>query len=251
MLGSKTPQYAVLPLRDIVVFPHMIVPLFVGREKSVAALEKVMHDDKQILLVTQKSPTDDDPKAEDLYSVGTVGTILQLLKLPDGTVKVLVEGGERVRINSFDENGDFIQAGATPLVDNTPSNEELEALARAVMTQFEQYVKLNKKIPPEVIVSVNQIEEPVKMADTVASHLTLKIEQKQELLETATVVERLERIYGFMEGEIGVLQVEKRIRNRVKRQMEKTQREYYLNGRLLFVITLIGFYPCRGTSVHV
>ena len=232
MLGSKTPQYAVLPLRDIVVFPHMIVPLFVGREKSVAALEKVMHDDKQILLVTQKSPTDDDPKAEDLYSVGTVGTILQLLKLPDGTVKVLVEGGERVRINSFDENGDFIQAGATPLVDNTPSNEELEALARAVMTQFEQYVKLNKKIPPEVIVSVNQIEEPVKMADTVASHLTLKIEQKQELLETATVVERLERIYGFMEGEIGVLQVEKRIRNRVKRQMEKTQREYYLNEQM-------------------
>jgi len=232
MLGSKTPQYAVLPLRDIVVFPHMIVPLFVGREKSVAALEKVMHDDKQILLVTQKSPTDDDPKAEDLYTVGTVGTILQLLKLPDGTVKVLVEGGERVRINSFDENGDFIQAGATPLVDNTPSNEELEALARAVMTQFEQYVKLNKKIPPEVIVSVNQIEEPVKMADTVASHLTLKIEQKQELLETATVVERLERIYGFMEGEIGVLQVEKRIRNRVKRQMEKTQREYYLNEQM-------------------
>lgn len=231
-LDSKSPQYAVLPLRDIVVFPHMVVPLFVGREKSVAALEKVMHDDKQILLVTQKTPSDDDPKAKDLYTVGTVGTILQLLKLPDGTVKVLVEGGARVRIDSFDENGDFIQATATPLEDSSPENEELEALARAVMTQFEQYVKLNKKIPPEVIVSVNQIEEPVKMADTVASHLTLKIEQKQELLELATVVERLERIYGFMEGEIGVLQVEKRIRGRVKRQMEKTQREYYLNEQM-------------------
>jgi len=232
MLGSKGSHYAVLPLRDIVVFPHMIVPLFVGREKSVQALENVMHEDKQILLVTQKTPGEDDPVAKDLYSVGTVGTILQLLKLPDGTVKVLVEGGERVKITKFDEEGDFIKADTAPIADKAPVNDEMEALARAVMTQFEQYVKLNKKIPPEVIVSVNQIEEPAKMADTVAAHLALKIEQKQELLETPSLADRLERIYGFMEGEIGVLQVEKRIRNRVKRQMEKTQREYYLNEQM-------------------
>lgn len=231
--ASKGNTYAVLPLRDIVVFPHMIVPLFVGREKSVQALEHVMHEDKQILLVTQKSPTDDDPGPASLFTVGTVGTILQLLKLPDGTVKVLVEGGARVTISSFNEGKGYLEAEATPIHDATPvSDEELEALARAVMTQFEQYVKLNKKIPPEVIVSVNQIEEPSKMADTIASHLALKIEQKQELLEIATTMERLERIFGFMEGEIGVLQVEKRIRNRVKRQMEKTQREYYLNEQM-------------------
>ncbi len=234
MLGSKptTPVYPVLPLRDIVVFPHMIVPLFVGREKSVQALEHVMHDDKQILLVTQKSPSEDDPTAEDLYEYGTIGTILQLLKLPDGTVKVLVEGGQRVRITEYIQDKQYIEAKTEDILDTTPISEELEALARAVMTQFEQYVKLNKKIPPEVIVSVNQIEEPHKMADTIASHLVLKISEKQELLEVPTVAERLERIYGFMEGEIGVLQVEKRIRNRVKRQMEKTQREYYLNEQM-------------------
>lgn len=233
MLGSPSPEkYAVLPLRDIVVFPHMIVPLFVGREKSVQALEHVMHDNKKILLVTQKSPSEDDPGPKDLYSVGTVGTILQLLKLPDGTVKVLVEGGERVNIDKCTENDDYIEAEVSVIEDDTPVNEELEALSRAVMTQFEQYVKLNKKIPPEVIVSVNQIEEPSKMADTIASHLALKIDQKQELLEVPTAAERLERIYGFMEGEIGVLQVEMRVRNRVKRQMEKTQREYYLNEQM-------------------
>ena len=233
MLGSKSsPVYPVLPLRDIVVFPHMIVPLFVGRDKSVQALEHVMHDDKQILLVTQKSPSEDDPTAEDLYEYGTIGTILQLLKLPDGTVKVLVEGGQRVRITEYIQDKQYIEAKTEDILDTTPVSEELEALARAVMTQFEQYVKLNKKIPPEVIVSVNQIEEPHKMADTIASHLVLKISEKQELLEVPTVAERLERIYGFMEGEIGVLQVEKRIRNRVKRQMEKTQREYYLNEQM-------------------
>ncbi|MEZ5813625.1 MAG: endopeptidase La [Alphaproteobacteria bacterium] len=235
MLGSSKPSaqsYAVLPLRDIVVFPHMIVPLFVGRDKSVQALEHVMHENKQILLLTQKSPSDDDPAADQLYDIGTIGTILQLLKLPDGTVKVLVEGGERVKVSKFLDNKDFLEAQTEGIVDTTVMSDELEALARAVTSQFEQYVKLNKKIPPEVIVSVNQIEEPVKMADTIASHLALKIEQKQELLEVPGLQERLERIYGFMEGEIGVLQVEKRVRSRVKRQMEKTQREYYLNEQM-------------------
>ncbi len=229
---SRIRSYAVLPLRDIVVFPHMIVPLFVGRDKSVQALENVINADKKILLVTQKSPSEDDPTANDLYEVGTIGTILQLLKLPDGTVKVLVEGGERVHINKFTEENDFIEATVTEIADTSPQNEELEALARAVMSQFEQYVKLNKKIPPEVIVSVNQISDSSKMADTIASHLTLKIEEKQEILEMGPAAERLEKLYSLMEGEIGVLQVEKRIRGRVKRQMEKTQREYYLNEQM-------------------
>ncbi len=232
MLGSKGNTYAVLPLRDIVVFPHMIVPLFVGREKSVRALEHVMAEDKQILLITQKSPSEDDPSAAQLYDVGTIGTILQLLKLPDGTVKVLVEGGERIRVTKFDDNADYMEATAEEIKDETVLDDDLEALSRAVMTQFEQYVKLNKKIPPEVIVSINQIEEPPKMADTIASHLALKIDQKQELLEIPDTGGRLEKIYSFMEGEIGVLQVEKRIRGRVKRQMEKTQREYYLNEQM-------------------
>ena len=229
---SRIRSYAVLPLRDIVVFPHMIVPLFVGRDKSVQALENVINADKKILLVTQKSPSEDDPTASDLYEVGTIGTILQLLKLPDGTVKVLVEGGERVRINKFTEENDYIEATVTEIADTSPQNEELEALARAVMSQFEQYVKLNKKIPPEVIVSVNQISDSSKMADTIASHLTLKIEEKQDILEMGPAAERLEKLYSMMEGEIGVLQVEKRIRGRVKRQMEKTQREYYLNEQM-------------------
>jgi len=235
MLGALTKDkdsFAVLPLRDIVVFPHMIVPLFVGREKSVRALESVMHESKKILLVTQKTPSEDDPGTEDIHSVGTIGSILQLLKLPDGTVKVLVEGLERVEITGFKDRADFMEANVKPMIDATVKDDEIEALARAVLTQFEQYVKLNKKIPPEVIVSINQIEDPSKMADTVASHLALKIEDKQELLSFANTSDRLEKIYGFMEGEIGVLQVEKRIRNRVKRQMEKTQREYYLNEQL-------------------
>ncbi len=232
MSETDNTSYAILPLRDIVVFPHMIVPLFVGRKKSIQALEHVMHADKKIVLVTQKTPSEDDPGIEDLYRVGTVGTILQLLKLPDGTVKVLVEGGQRVNLtNLIDENG-YMEADATDIIDTSVENEELEALGRAVMTQFEQYVKLNKKIPPEVIVSINQIEEPSKMVDTIASHLALKIDQKQSLLELPTTGERLERIYSFMEGEIGVLHVEKRVRSRVKRQMEKTQREYYLNEQM-------------------
>jgi len=224
--------YPVLPLRDIVVFPHMIVPLFVGREKSVRALEDVMKDDKQILLVTQKNAGQDDPASEDIYTVGTVGTVLQLLKLPDQTVKVLVEGGNRARIIKYADNPAFFQAWAEPVGEKPGESSEVEALTRAVIGQFEQYIKLNRKIPPEVLVSINQIEDPAKLADTVASHLALKISEKQELLETETVNQRLERIFGFMESEIGVLQVEKRIRSRVKRQMEKTQREYYLNEQL-------------------
>ncbi len=229
---NKNKKFAVLPLRDIVVFPHMIVPLFVGREKSVKALEHVMQADKQVLLITQKSPSEDEPAADDLYQVGTVGNILQLLKLPDGTVKVLVEGGARMRVSKYIEDNNYIEAEANAIKKPEIVDDELEALSRAVISQFEQYVKLNKKIPPEVLVSINQIEEPVKMADTISSHLTLKIEEKQELLELETVTERLEKIYSFMEGEIGVLQVEKRVRNRVKRQMEKTQREYYLNEQM-------------------
>jgi len=224
--------YPVLPLRDIVVFPHMIVPLFVGREKSVRALEDVMKDDKQILLIAQKNAAQDDPETDDIYTVGTVGTVLQLLKLPDGTVKVLVEGGQRARLVKYTERSDFFQAHAEIMEDVTGEEREVDALARTVISQFEQYIKLNKKIPPEVLVSINQIEEPSKLADTVASHLNLKIPEKQELLECQSVAERLEKVYGLMEGEIGVLQVEKRIRNRVKRQMEKTQREYYLNEQL-------------------
>src|ERR1700761_9647494 len=223
---------AVLPLRDIVVFPHMIVPLFVGREKSVRALEAVMKEDKQILLVAQKNASQDDPSAEDIFRVGTVSTILQLLKLPDGTVKVLVEGGRRARIASFKETESYFEAKTEPMPDITGEKKDLEALGRTVVSQFEQYIKLNKKIAPEVLVSLNQIEEPSKLADTVASHLNLKIPEKQDLLEVAKVSERLERVFGHMESEIGVLQVEKRIRNRVKRQMEKTQREYYLNEQL-------------------
>ncbi|EME69859.1 ATP-dependent Lon protease [Paramagnetospirillum caucaseum] len=224
--------FPVLPLRDIVVFPHMIVPLFVGREKSVRALEDVMREDKQILLVAQKNAAQDDPTTEDIYAVGTVSTVLQLLKLPDGTVKVLVEGGKRARITGFTDNENFFQATAEVVDEREGDQQELEALSRSVVSQFEQYIKLNKKIPPEVLVSVNQIEDSAKLADTVASHLALKIAEKQELLEIEVVSERLERVYSYMEGEIGVLQVEKKIRNRVKRQMEKTQREYYLNEQL-------------------
>ena len=224
--------FPVLPLRDIVVFPHMIVPLFVGRDKSVRALEDVMKDDKKILLVAQKNAAQDDPKTEDIFTIGSVATVLQLLKLPDGTVKVLVEGGNRARILRYTNNEDFFQAEAEMIEVVVDDPSEREALSRSVVTQFEQYIKLNKKIPPEALVSINQITEPDKLADTVASHLALKIPEKQELLEIESTVERLERVYAFMESEIGVLQVEKKIRNRVKRQMEKTQREYYLNEQL-------------------
>src|SRR5436305_10019539 len=224
--------YPVLPLRDIVVFPGMIVPLFVGREKSVKALEEVMKDDKQILLIAQKNATQDDPGPEDIYSIGTLGTVLQLLKLPDDTVKVLVEGGKRVRIAGYTDKAEFFEARAVEMEETAGDPAELQAAARTVVSEFENYVKLNKKVPPEVVVSINKIEEPTKLADTISAHLALKVADKQQLLELDSVSKRLERILGLMEGEIGVLQVEKKIRNRVKRQMEKTQREYYLNEQM-------------------
>ncbi|MFT8718293.1 endopeptidase La [Acetobacter sp.] len=225
-------RVAVLPLRDIVVFPHMIVPLFVGREKSVKALESVTKDDKKILLVAQKEATVDDPGADDIYRFGTISTILQLLKLPDGTVKVLVEGGQRARVLALHDIDGHFEADVELVAETRDETEETEALARAVVGQFEQYVKLNKKIAGEVLVSLGQISDLSKLADTIASHLNLKISEKQEILELPTVTKQLEKILAHMEAEIGVLQVEKRIRSRVKRQMEKTQREYYLNEQL-------------------
>ncbi|MGB2440384.1 MAG: LON peptidase substrate-binding domain-containing protein, partial [Candidatus Puniceispirillaceae bacterium] len=229
---SPTTHLPVLPLRDIVVFPHMIVPLFVGREKSVRALEAVMSENKQILLLTQTDAAIEDPGAEEMFTMGTIGNILQLLKLPDGTVKVLVEGVARANVSSLDESGAYMTGEAVELEDEQSSEAELIALGKATVQQFEHYIKLNKKIASEVMVSINQIEETSKIADTIASHLAVKIVEKQKLLEIEDVKERLEAIYGIMEGEIGVLQVEKRIRNRVKRQMEKTQREYYLNEQM-------------------
>jgi ATP-dependent Lon protease len=230
--GTDDGYSAVLPLRDIVVFPHMIVPLFVGREKSVRALEEVMKEGKQILLVTQKNAGDDDPGPDGLYRIGTLATVLQLLKLPDQTVRVLVEGKSRAHIKTFSPRADFFQAIAEPLPEETGVEQEGEALVRSVKANFESYIKLNKKIPAETLASVAQIEDAGKLADTVASHLMVKIADRQQLLETLNTVERLERVLGLIEGEIGVLQVERKIRSRVKRQMEKTQREYYLNEQL-------------------
>ncbi|EKF42789.1 ATP-dependent protease La [Nitratireductor indicus C115] len=224
--------YPVLPLRDIVVFPHMIVPLFVGRDKSIKALEEVMGAERQILLATQMNAADDDPEPSGIYDVGTLANVLQLLKLPDGTVKVLVEGTARARVKTFTEREEFHEAYADVLPEPAEDEVEIEALARSVVSDFENYVKLNKKISPEVVGAASQIEDYSKLADTVASHLAIKIPEKQEMLATLSVRERLEKAMGFMEAEISVLQVEKRIRSRVKRQMEKTQREYYLNEQM-------------------
>ncbi len=224
--------YAVLPLRDIVVFPHMIVPLFVGREKSIRALEEVVKNDQHIVLATQINATEDDPTGDGIYKTGTVASVLQLLKLPDGTVKVLVEGAGRARIKNYLRTDEYYEAEVEILPDTLGDKVEAEALARSVMAEFENYVKLNKKVSPEITAAVTQLEDPAKLADTVASHLAIKIAEKQEILEIPTVAERLERVLGLMESEISVLQVEKRIRTRVKRQMEKTQREYYLNEQM-------------------
>jgi ATP-dependent Lon protease len=229
---GKTQLVPVLPLRDIVVFPHMIVPLFVGREKSVRALEDVVNDDKQILLLAQKNGNQDDPGENDVYWTGTLASVLQLLKLPDQTVKVLVEGKARARIRKFVPNGNFFQAEVELLPDEEGREDEAEALARGVTQQFENYVKLNKKVSVEVLTNIGQITDHSKLADAVAAQLTVKITDKQALLETPRVADRLEKVYSLMEGEIGVLQVERKIRSRVKRQMEKTQREYYLNEQL-------------------
>ena len=222
----------VLPLRDIVVFPHMVVPLFVGREKSVRALEEGMRGDKKILLATQKNSADDEPQTSAIYDVGVVATVLQLLKLPDGTVKVLVEGKSRAALLKFTDSAEFFQAECATLEEEAEGAEEATALSRAVVEHFENYVKLNKKVPPEALASIPQIAEPGKLADSIAAHLSVKIADKQQLLEIFNVAKRLERVYALMEGEISVLQVEKKIRSRVKRQMEKTQREYYLNEQM-------------------
>src|ERR1700749_2054316 len=229
---SETKTLPVLPLRDIVVFPHMVVPLFVGRDKSVRALEEVMKNDKQILLATQKNSADDDPAPSAIYEIGVLATVLQLLKLPDGTVKVLVEGKSRGRIQSFTDQAEFYQAQVEAVEEEGGQAHEAEALSRAVVEQFENYIKLNKKVPPEALASIPQIAEPGKLADSIAAHLSVKISDKQQLLEIVNVVKRLEKVYALMEGEISVLQVEKKIRSRVKRQMEKTQREYYLNEQM-------------------
>ncbi|GJE56334.1 endopeptidase La [Methylobacterium thuringiense] len=232
VVPGSTGSYAVLPLRDIVVFPHMIVPLFVGREKSICALEEAVRTDRHILLATQINAGDDDPSTDQIYTIGTLASVLQLLKLPDGTVKVLVEGAGRAKIEAFTRSDEYYEATAETLTDELGDRVEAEALARSVISEFENYVKLNKKISPEVVSAVTQIDEPSKLADTVGSHLAVKIADKQAILEIPTVAQRLERVLSLMESEISVLQVEKRIRTRVKRQMEKTQREYYLNEQM-------------------
>ncbi|HEY0941878.1 MAG TPA: LON peptidase substrate-binding domain-containing protein, partial [Steroidobacter sp.] len=222
----------VLPLRDVVVYPHMVIPLFVGREKSILALDQAMRSGKQILLVAQKQADVDDPSAQDLYRLGTVATILQLLKLPDGTVKVLVEGAERAKIEKL-VTGQYFSADISPFKDIENYDErEMDVLARSVTSQFEQYVKLNRKVPPEVLTALAGIEQPGRLADNVAAHMSLKLDAKQKVLEIQDVRKRLEHILALIEGEMDVLQIEKRIRGRVKQQMEKSQREYYLNEQM-------------------
>jgi ATP-dependent Lon protease len=221
-----------LPLRDVVVYPHLVIPLFVGRAKSVRALELASEHNKQIFLVAQKSPNNDDPDGSDLYEVGTVATVLQMLKLPDGTVKVLVEGVHRARVVEFVDTTDCFAAKVEHIENTTEDENETQALMRTVFTQFDQYVKLNKKIPPEILTSLATIDDAGRLADTITAHLTLKLEEKQSILEMFSVTERLEHLLGLLESEIDILQVEKRIRGRVKRQMEKSQREYYLNEQV-------------------
>src|SRR5438128_862449 len=232
IVHGESHSYPVLPLRDIVVFPHMIVPLFVGREKSIRALEEVMKNDALIMLATQKNASDDDPSPDSIYETGTLASVLQLLKLPDGTVKVLVEGLERARVQKYSDRTEYYEATAVALADTDATSVEAEALARSVVSDFESYVKLNKKISAEVVGVVQAITDFAKLGDTVASHLAVKISDRQAILETVSVTARLEKVLGLMESEISVLQVEKRIRTRVKRQMEKTQREYYLNEQM-------------------
>jgi ATP-dependent Lon protease len=234
-LPSFTPDTGflpLLPLRDVVVYPHLVIPLFVGRAKSVKALEIASEGNKQIFLLAQKSANKDEPEASDLYEVGTIATVLQMLKLPDGTVKVLVEGVSRAKLTEFQDTDDCFTAKAEVIVDDPEDDHEIQALMRTVFTQFDQYVKLNKKIPPEILTSLATIEDASRLADTITAHLTLKLEEKQSILEMFSVSQRLEHLLGVMEGEIDILQVEKRIRGRVKRQMEKGQREYYLNEQV-------------------
>jgi ATP-dependent Lon protease len=232
LIEEQLSAIPVLPLRDVVVYPHMVIPLFVGREKSIKALEAAMENDKQILLVAQKSASEDDPNIEDLYRIGTISSILQLLKLPDGTVKVLVEGNRRARIVTFLGEEEYFTAQVKQYEEEAIDERESEVLVRSLTNQFDQYVKLNKKIPPEILTSLSSIEDPSRLVDTIAAHMSLKIDEKQNILELTNLRERLEHLMGMMESEIDLLQVEKRIRGRVKRQMEKSQREYYLNEQM-------------------
>ena len=225
-------ELPLLPLRDVVVFPHMVIPLFVGRPKSIKALETAMEGGKGILLVAQKSAAKDEPEAEDLYPIGCIANILQMLKLPDGTVKVLVEGTQRAKINRVEDQKALFIADVSPVAGDDGADHEVEAMRRAILAQFDQYVKLNKKIPPEILTSLAGIEEAGRLADTIAAHLPMKLELKQEILELFDVGERLEKLLSQLEAELDILQVEKRIRGRVKRQMEKSQREYYLNEQV-------------------
>ena len=232
MTNATSVTYPVLPLRDIVVFPNMIVPLFVGREKSVRALEAVMEDKKEILLSSQIDPSEDEPSPETIYNKGVLATVMQLLKLPDGTVKVLVEGRERVEIESYTDNEEYFEATAHVLESKTGDESAIEALVRNVASEFERYAKLNKNIPEEAVTNALEANEAEKLADIVAGHLAIRVDQKQELLEILDISARLEAIYGLMQGELSVLKVEKKIKSRVKNQMERTQREYYLNEQM-------------------
>src|SRR5262249_13965090 len=240
LIPGETRTFPLLPLRDTVVFPHMIVPLFVGRKKSILALEEAMRSDTFILLATQKNASDEDPATEAIYEVGTLASVLQLLKLPDGTVKLLVEGAERAKVVKYTDCSEYYEAEAVALGDTMGERAEAKAFARLVTNEFESYVKLNKKVPPEVVSVVQRIEDYAKLADTVASHLAVKIPDRQAILETTAVTERLEKVLGLIDSEISVLQVEKRIRTRVKRQVEKTQREFYLHEQMKAIQKEIG-----------
>lgn len=231
-IAEEQQEYPVLPLRDVVVFPHMVIPLFVGREKSIAALDEATEKDKQLFLVAQKDAGNDNPTPEEMYEVGTLATILQLLKLPDGTVKVLVEGTQRAKVIKYTETDKTLSAEVEIQESETLPEREKEVLARSLTTEFEQYVKLNKKLPPEILSSLSGIDEVGRLADSIAAHMILKVEQKQQVLESIDLKQRVEQLILMMEAEIDLLEVENRIRGRVKRQMEKSQREYYLNEQI-------------------
>jgi ATP-dependent Lon protease len=255
MISNETVNMSnvpVLPLRDVVVYPHMVIPLFVGRGKSIKALEAAMLDNKQIFLVAQRKSANDDPTPEDIYQVGTLSSVLQLLKLPDGTVKVLVEGEQRARVKEYNQDKGYLEASLEPIqeVSSELKEPEIGILMRSLMSQFEQYIKLNKKIPPEVLSPLASIEEPGRLTDTISAHLTLKVDDKQELLETLDVGTRLERLMAAIENEIDLLHVEKRVRGRVKRQMEKSQREYYLNEQIKAIQKELGEMGEEGNEIE-
>ncbi|TQV73446.1 endopeptidase La [Exilibacterium tricleocarpae] len=253
VLTSDCHELPLLPLRDVVVYPHTVLPLFVGREKSIEALEQAMASDKQVLLVAQKNASEDDPTEDDIYSIGTISTILQLLKLPDGTVKVLVEGGDRARIDRVEDTGSFFRADVTLLASEDVPEREAEVLVRSVMNHFEQYVNLSKKVPAEVMTSLSGIDDPGRLADTVSTHMSLELSQKQEILEMSSARERLEHLLGLMDAEIDLFQVEKKIRGRVKKQMEKSQREYYLNEQMKAIqkeLGEMGDQPSEGEDLE-